>query len=50
MTSPMTLPLKVTSTLATSPLIIGHRGASAIESENSVGAFARARADGADGV
>ena len=35
---------------ATSPLIIGHRGASAIESENSVGAFALARADGADGV
>jgi glycerophosphoryl diester phosphodiesterase len=32
------------------PLIIGHRGASAIESENSVAAFARARADGADGV
>ena len=32
------------------PLIIGHRGASAIESENSLAAFARARADGADGV
>jgi glycerophosphoryl diester phosphodiesterase len=32
------------------PLIIGHRGASAIETENTVGAFARARADGADGV
>jgi glycerophosphoryl diester phosphodiesterase len=32
------------------PLIIGHRGASALESENSVAAFARARADGADGV
>jgi glycerophosphoryl diester phosphodiesterase len=32
------------------PLIIGHRGASAVESENSVTAFARARADGADGV
>jgi glycerophosphoryl diester phosphodiesterase len=32
------------------PLIIGHRGASAVESENSVAAFARARADGADGV
>jgi glycerophosphoryl diester phosphodiesterase len=32
------------------PLIIGHRGASAVESENSVPAFARARADGADGV
>jgi glycerophosphoryl diester phosphodiesterase len=32
------------------PLIIGHRGASAIETENTVGAFARARSDGADGV
>jgi glycerophosphoryl diester phosphodiesterase len=32
------------------PLIIGHRGASAVESENSLAAFARARADGADGV
>jgi glycerophosphoryl diester phosphodiesterase len=32
------------------PLVIGHRGASAIEPENSVEAFARARADGADGV
>ena len=47
------LPLPLSSTVATVstvPLIIGHRGASAIESENSVGAFARARADGADGV
>jgi glycerophosphoryl diester phosphodiesterase len=34
----------------TSPLVIGHRGASAIESENSAAAFARARADSADGV
>jgi glycerophosphoryl diester phosphodiesterase len=32
------------------PLIVGHRGASAREAENSVEAFARARADGADGV
>jgi glycerophosphoryl diester phosphodiesterase len=32
------------------PLVIGHRGASAIEPENSVEAFARARADGADGI
>src|SRR5262245_51072470 len=32
------------------PLVIGHRGASAREPENSVEAFARARADGADGV
>jgi glycerophosphoryl diester phosphodiesterase len=32
------------------PLIIGHRGASAHAPENSALAFARARADGADGV
>jgi glycerophosphoryl diester phosphodiesterase len=32
------------------PVIIGHRGASAVETENTVPAFARARADGADGV
>ena len=32
------------------PLVIGHRGASAIETENTLGAFERARADGADGV
>ena len=32
------------------PLILGHRGASALETENTVAAFARARADGADGV
>jgi glycerophosphoryl diester phosphodiesterase len=31
-------------------LIIAHRGASAVETENTVPAFARARADGADGV
>jgi glycerophosphoryl diester phosphodiesterase len=32
------------------PLVIGHRGASARVLENTVEAFARARADGADGV
>jgi glycerophosphoryl diester phosphodiesterase len=32
------------------PLVIGHRGASALAPENSVEAFARARAEGADGV
>jgi glycerophosphoryl diester phosphodiesterase len=32
------------------PLVIGHRGASARAPENSAEAFARARADGADGV
>jgi glycerophosphoryl diester phosphodiesterase len=32
------------------PLILGHRGASAVETENTVAAFSRARADGADGV
>ncbi len=32
------------------PLLIAHRGASAIEPENSLAAFGRARSDGADGV
>jgi len=32
------------------PLIIGHRGASALETENTAAAFRRARTDGADGV
>jgi len=32
------------------PLIIGHRGASALAPENSIDAFHRAREDGADGV
>jgi hypothetical protein len=31
-------------------VIIAHRGASAVETENTVPAFARARSDGADGV
>jgi len=33
-----------------SPLVIGHRGSSALEPENSVPAFRRAASDGADGV
>ena len=32
------------------PLVIGHRGASALAPENSLAAFARAARDGADGV
>ena len=32
------------------PLILGHRGASALETENTAAAFRRARTDGADGV
>ena len=32
------------------PLIIGHRGASAIAPENTLAAFARAIQDGADGI
>lgn len=32
------------------PLIIGHRGASALEPENTLAAFRRAIADGADGI
>jgi glycerophosphoryl diester phosphodiesterase len=35
---------------STAPLVIGHRGASAREPENSVAAFRRAAVDGADGV
>jgi glycerophosphoryl diester phosphodiesterase len=35
---------------ASGPLVIGHRGASAREPENSVRAFERAARDGADGV
>lgn len=34
----------------TNPLIIGHRGASALAPENTLAAFRRAIADGADGV
>ena len=34
----------------TSPLIIGHRGASALAPENTLAAFARALDDGADGI
>jgi glycerophosphoryl diester phosphodiesterase len=32
------------------PLLYGHRGASALAIENTMSAFARARADGADGI
>jgi glycerophosphoryl diester phosphodiesterase len=32
------------------PLLVGHRGASALEPENSAAAFARAAQDGADGI
>ena len=35
---------------ATSPLIIGHRGAAAIAPENTLASFTRAFADGADGI
>ena len=33
-----------------SPLIIGHRGASAVAPENTLASFARAFRDGADGI
>ena len=32
------------------PLIIGHRGASAVAPENTIAAFERALGDGADGI
>jgi len=38
------------STSAHSPLIIGHRGASAVAPENTLAAFTRALEDGADGI
>jgi len=38
------------SSSKTSPLVIGHRGASALAPENTLAAFARAFADGADGI
>lgn len=38
------------SSRATPPLIIGHRGASAVAPENTLAAFERALADGADGI
>lgn len=36
--------------MSTLPLIIGHRGASAVAPENTLAAFARAMLDGADGI
>jgi len=36
--------------MVSTPLIIGHRGASAVAPENTLAAFSRALADGADGV
>ncbi len=36
--------------MSTRPLIIGHRGASAIAPENTLAAFARAMQEGADGI
>ena len=36
--------------MSSGPLIIGHRGASAVAPENTLAAFARAMADGADGI
>ena len=36
--------------MSSGPLIIGHRGASAVTPENTLAAFARAMADGADGI
>jgi glycerophosphoryl diester phosphodiesterase len=36
--------------MSVSPLILGHRGASAIAPENTIAAFSQAFADGADGI
>jgi glycerophosphoryl diester phosphodiesterase len=47
---PLSFSWSVRRDAATLPLVIAHRGASAVEPENSLAAFQRASADGADGV
>lgn len=42
--------MEVQDIMVSTPLIIGHRGASAIAAENTLAAFSRALADGADGI
>lgn len=42
--------MPVTKELKPNPLILGHRGASAIAPENTLAAFSRALHDGADGI
>lgn len=45
------MPLRISKTISKGePLVIGHRGASAIAPENTLAAFARAMNDGADGI
>lgn len=44
------LPYLRLHTLTSHPLILGHRGASAVAPENTLAAFSRAISDGADGV
>ncbi len=46
----MTFPFVPAPRRADRPLVLGHRGASAAAPENTLAAFARALADGADGV
>jgi glycerophosphoryl diester phosphodiesterase len=46
----MTFPFVPSPRRADRPLVLGHRGASAAAPENTLAAFARAMADGADGV
>jgi glycerophosphoryl diester phosphodiesterase len=46
----MTFPFIPAPRRADRPLVLGHRGASAVAPENTLSAFARAMADGADGV
>ena len=40
----------VTPSMSLRPLILGHRGASAVAPENTLAAFSRAMSDGADGI
>jgi glycerophosphoryl diester phosphodiesterase len=47
---PRRFPVSPRLRVASSPLIIGHRGASAVAPENTLAAFVRALDDGADGL
>ena len=48
--SPYLQLLLIVTGMSSTPLILGHRGASALAPENTIAAFSRAMQDGADGI